>query len=160
MFKFVTSKQRRSKSGVIKTLFFGSIYIFYLADNDIDISKTHLSKTKQIIKLDFYLRLQNTENFALNASSPLRTHTTTHLQHYVSFQPTHKTYTDTTHLTIPTLVPKFSHAHQQYKHTLKYYANNNNQSTNTIHTSTRPPLQHTSRKIHHKRNQTNNLNSQ
>ena len=43
-------------------------YIFFLADNDTDISKTHLNKTEQIIKLDFYLRLQNTENFALSAS--------------------------------------------------------------------------------------------
>ena len=41
---------------------------FSLADNDTDISKTHLNKTEQIIKLDFYLRLQNTENFALSAS--------------------------------------------------------------------------------------------
>ena len=42
---------------------------FSLADNDTDISKTHLHKAEQIIKLDFYLRLQNTENFALSASS-------------------------------------------------------------------------------------------
>ena len=40
---------------------------FSLADNDTDISKTHLNKTEQIIKHDFYLRLQNTENFALSA---------------------------------------------------------------------------------------------
>ena len=32
-------------------------------------SKTHLNKEKQIIKVDFYLQLQNTENFALSASS-------------------------------------------------------------------------------------------
>ena len=41
---------------------------FSLADNDTDISKTHLNKIDQIIKVDFYLRLQNTENFALKAS--------------------------------------------------------------------------------------------
>ena len=29
--------------------------------------KNHLNKAEQIIKLDFYLRLQNTENFALSA---------------------------------------------------------------------------------------------
>ena len=52
----------------MKPLFFGSIYFFYLADNDTDISKIHLNKVEQTIKLDFYLRLQNTENFALNMS--------------------------------------------------------------------------------------------
>ena len=40
-----------------------------MADNDTDISKIHLNKAEQIIKVDFYLRLQNTENFALSASS-------------------------------------------------------------------------------------------
>ena len=43
-------------------------FLFSLADNDSDISKTHLNKAEQIIKVDFYLRLQNTENFALNTS--------------------------------------------------------------------------------------------
>ena len=42
---------------------------FSLADNDNDISKTHLNQAEQIIKVDVYLRLQNTENFALSASS-------------------------------------------------------------------------------------------
>ena len=42
---------------------------FSLADNDTDRSKTHLNKAEQIIQLDFYLRLQNTESFALSASS-------------------------------------------------------------------------------------------
>ena len=37
-------------------------FIFSLADNDNDISKTHLNKAEQIIKVDIYLRLQNTEN--------------------------------------------------------------------------------------------------
>ena len=32
------------------------------------IHETHLNKIEQIIKLDFYLRYQNIENFALNAS--------------------------------------------------------------------------------------------
>ena len=50
-----------------KLCFFGSIYS--LADNDTDISKTHLNKIDQIIKVDFYLHLQNTGNFALKASS-------------------------------------------------------------------------------------------
>ena len=45
---------------------------FSLADNDTDISKTHLNKAEQIIKVDFYLRLQNTENFALSASRSLQ----------------------------------------------------------------------------------------
>ena len=40
-----------------------------MADNDTDISKTHLNQAEQIVKVDFYLRLQNTENFPLNASS-------------------------------------------------------------------------------------------
>ena len=35
-----------------------------MADDDTDISKTHLNQAEQIIKLDFYLRLQNTENYA------------------------------------------------------------------------------------------------
>ena len=38
-----------------------------MADNDTDISKAHLNKEEQIIKVDFYLQLQNTENFALSA---------------------------------------------------------------------------------------------
>ena len=42
---------------------------FSLADNDTDISKTHLNKAEQIIKLDIYLHLQNTEKFALSVSS-------------------------------------------------------------------------------------------
>ena len=66
---FFNSKQRHSKSDVIKTLFFWLNIFFSLADNDTDISKTHLNKIDQIIKLDFYLRLQNTENFALSAWS-------------------------------------------------------------------------------------------
>ena len=44
-------------------------YIFPLADNDTDISKTHLNKAEQIIKVVFHLHLQNTENFALSESS-------------------------------------------------------------------------------------------
>ena len=47
-------------------------FFFSLADNDTDISKTHLNKAEQIIKVDFYLRLQNTENFALSASRSLQ----------------------------------------------------------------------------------------
>ena len=42
---------------------------FSLADNDTDVSKTHLDKAEQVIKLDFYLRLQNLENFALSSTS-------------------------------------------------------------------------------------------
>ena len=42
-------------------------YIFSHADNDTDLLKTHVNKAEEIIKLDFYLRLQNTENFALRA---------------------------------------------------------------------------------------------
>ena len=49
--------------------FFWLSTFFSLADNDTDISKTHLNKAEQIIKVDFYLRHQNTENFALSASS-------------------------------------------------------------------------------------------
>ena len=44
-------------------------FIFSLEDNDTDISKTHLNKAEQIINVDFYLRLQNTENFGLSAPS-------------------------------------------------------------------------------------------
>ena len=40
-----------------------------MADNDIDISKTHLNKAEQIIKVDLCLHLENTENFALSTSS-------------------------------------------------------------------------------------------
>ena len=47
-------------------------YIFSLADNDTDTSKTHLKKGEEIIKLDFYLRLHNTENFALSGLSLLK----------------------------------------------------------------------------------------
>ena len=50
-----------------KLCFFAQ-YIFSLACNDPDIWKTHLNKAEQIIKQDFYLRLQNTENLALRAS--------------------------------------------------------------------------------------------
>ena len=88
------------------------------------------------------------------------THTTIHLQHHIPFQQTHKTHTATTHLTTSTLAPKSSHLHQRYKHTLTHNANNNNQSTKTIHTNTTQPPQHTSHKIHHKRNQSNTLRPQ
>ena len=53
-------------------LCFMAQFFFSLADNDTDISKTHLNKAEQIIKVDFYLRLQNTENFALSASRSLQ----------------------------------------------------------------------------------------
>ena len=66
--RIFSSKQRHSKSDVIKTFQFLFNIFFSLADNDTDISKTHLNKIDQIIKVDFYLRLQNTENFALKAS--------------------------------------------------------------------------------------------
>ena len=39
-----------------------------MADNDTDISKTHLNKIDEKIQVDFHLRLQNTENFALKSS--------------------------------------------------------------------------------------------
>ena len=52
-------------------LFFWMNSFFSLADNDTGISKTHLNKAEQIIKMDFYLRLENTENFALSTSSIL-----------------------------------------------------------------------------------------
>ena len=39
-----------------------SANFYFLADNDTDISKTHLNEAEQIIKVDFYLRIQNTEN--------------------------------------------------------------------------------------------------
>ena len=52
-------------------MFFRSIYFFSLADNDNDISKTHLNKAEQIIKQDFHLRLHNTENFALVIANDL-----------------------------------------------------------------------------------------
>ena len=45
---------------------------FTLADNDTDISKTHLNKAEQVIKLYSNLHLQNIENFALSASSLLK----------------------------------------------------------------------------------------
>ena len=45
---------------------------FPLADNDTDISKTHLNKAEQVIKLYSYLHFQNIENFALCASSLLK----------------------------------------------------------------------------------------
>ena len=90
---------------------------------------------------------------------PTTTHTTTHVQHHISFQPTHKTGKDTTHLTTSTLAPKSSHAHQQYKHTLTHQTNNN-QFNKTIHTKTKQLPQHTSHKIHHKHNQTNTLKLQ
>ena len=49
--------------------FFWLNMFFSLADNDADVSKTHLDKAEQVIKLDFYLRLQNLENFALSSTS-------------------------------------------------------------------------------------------
>ena len=55
-----------SKSAFWINIFFS---INFFADNDTDMSKTHLNKEQQIIKVDFYLQLQNTENFALSASS-------------------------------------------------------------------------------------------
>ena len=87
-------------------------------------------------------------------------HATTHLQHNIPSQPTHKTHTNTTHLTTFILAPKSSHVHQQYKNTLLHQANDNNQSTKTTHTNTTQPPQHTSHKMHHKRNQTNTLKPQ
>ena len=85
---------------------------------------------------------------------------TTHLQHHIPSQPTNKTHTDITRLPTFTLAPKSSHVHQQYKHTLRHHANNNNQSTKTTHTKTTQPPQHTSHKMHHKCNQTNTLKPQ
>ena len=38
-----------------------------MVDNDTDISKTRLNQAEQVIKLNFYLRCQNIENFALSA---------------------------------------------------------------------------------------------
>ena len=50
------------QSHVMKPLFFDSVFFFFffffLADNDTDISKAHLNKAEQIIKLDFF-SLQN-----------------------------------------------------------------------------------------------------
>ena len=43
-------------------------HFFSLANNDTDISKTHLNKAEQIVQVNFYLRLQDTENFDLSAS--------------------------------------------------------------------------------------------
>ena len=45
---------------------------FTLTDNDTDISKAHLNKAEQVIKLYSNLHLQNIENFALSASSLLK----------------------------------------------------------------------------------------
>ena len=64
-----------------QTFVFLAQFIFSLADNDTDISKIHLNKAEQVIKLDFYLLLQNTENFALSMSRihyslPLKNHFT------------------------------------------------------------------------------------
>ena len=53
---FFSSKRGHSKSYVVKALFLSSL---------------NLNKAEQILKLHFYLRLQNTENFALCASSAL-----------------------------------------------------------------------------------------
>ena len=68
VFLFFSSKQRHSKSDVIRPLFFAQ-FIFSFVDNDTDITKTHLNKAEQIIKPDFCLHLQNTEYFAVRASS-------------------------------------------------------------------------------------------
>ena len=53
-------------------------YVFSLVDNDTDISKTHSNQADQIIKMDFYLHLQNTKNFALFKRVQL-------VQHFNSF---------------------------------------------------------------------------
>ena len=54
------------------------------------------------------------------------TYTTTHLQHHVPLQPTHKTHTAITNLITSTLAHKSFHVHRQYKHTLTHQANNKN----------------------------------
>ena len=45
-----------------QTFIFWLNVFFPLADNDTDILKAHSNKAEQIIKVDFYLSLQNTEN--------------------------------------------------------------------------------------------------
>lgn len=44
-----------------------SQYIFRVACNNTNISKTHLSEAEQITKLDFYFHPQTTKNFVLTA---------------------------------------------------------------------------------------------
>ena len=61
-------------------------FIFSLADNDTDISKTLLNKGEQIIKLDFYLFVQNTENFALSVPSKFEiTHSSFYFENLSTF---------------------------------------------------------------------------
>ena len=54
IFKLKTTSQQKWHH---QTFVFSLNLFFSLADNDTDISKTHLNRAEQIIKLDFYLLL-------------------------------------------------------------------------------------------------------
>ena len=66
-------------------------------------------------------------------------HATTHLQYHILSQGTHKTPTNTTHITTSTLASISFHVHQQYRPTITHHENNNNQSTKTTKTTTQRP---------------------
>ena len=85
------------------------------------------------------------------------THTSTHGQHHIPLQSTHKTHTDTTHITTSTVAHKFSHAYQKHYHitNLPMYSDNTTihfhttqiatisqpkPYTATTHTSTQQPI--------------------
>ena len=73
-FSFSSLKRIHSQSDVIRSLFFLLNVFFAEVENDnyiSYISKTHLNKAEQIIRLNFYLRLQNKENIALSVSRHL-----------------------------------------------------------------------------------------
>ena len=58
-----------SRKHVIKTLHFFAQFILLPACDDANYEKQNLTEAEQIIKLDFYLRVQNTKIFILSAMS-------------------------------------------------------------------------------------------
>ena len=67
--EFFRTKLRHSKKHVIKTLHFFAQFILLPASDDANYEKQNLTEAEQIIKLDFYLRVQNTKIFILSAMS-------------------------------------------------------------------------------------------
>ena len=73
--------------------------LFSFADNDTDISKRHLNKAEQIIKLDFYLRLHSYSYnyFRVKISLKLLVKPT---QYFFTDHLNHKTVSKTTYRTL------------------------------------------------------------
>ena len=100
--------------------------------------------TKHTPDVETHMHTRTINYHSSKRRSPSATpYITTHLQHHIPSQSTHKTHTDTTHLTTSTLAArKSSRVHQQYKPTLTHHANNNSQSTKTTDSNITQQPQH------------------